>query len=107
MQTFEILKKTILTEKASAAVEKGIYTFEVAKDANKLQIKKAVEDTYGVSVEAVRTIYCIGKVKTRNTKKGPAVGKVANIKKAMVQLVAGETIDVYGAAEETEAVAAE
>ncbi len=96
METFEVLKKTILTERATDAVAKGIYTFSVAKNANKIQIKKAIEDAYGVSVETVRTMNCIGKIKSRNTKKGPAVGRVGNIKKAIVQLVAGETIDLYG-----------
>jgi hypothetical protein len=51
-------------------------------------------------------MYCIGKIRTRNTKKGPAVGRVSNFKKAMVQLVAGEIIDLYGSKETAEEVAA-
>ncbi len=102
MESYEVLKKPILTEKATKSSESGIYTFEVAKDANKLQIKKAVQDAYGVSVEAVRTMYCIGKLRTRNTKKGPVTGRVSNFKKAIVQLTKGETIDLYGNDVQTE-----
>jgi large subunit ribosomal protein L23 len=97
MEIFEILKRPILSEKATNISEKqGVYTFEVAKDANKLQIKKAVEDAYGVNVEKVNTITCIGKAKSRNTKKGPTFGKKSNYKKALVKLAAGEVLDIYG-----------
>jgi large subunit ribosomal protein L23 len=96
MEAFEILKRPILTEKSTAGNEKSLYTFEVAKNANKLQVKKAVEDAYGVTVEEVRTMRSNGKVKMRQTKSGVAIGRKGAIKKAMVQLAAGEMIDFFG-----------
>lgn len=99
METFEILKRPILTEKSTAGNEKGIYTFEVAKKANKVQIKKAVEDAYGVTVEEVRTMLNNGKVKVRQTKGGVGIGRKGAIKKAMVQLSAGEVLDFFGNSE--------
>jgi large subunit ribosomal protein L23 len=106
METFEILLRPILSEKAVMISEKqGVYTFEVAKDANKHQIKKAVQDAYGVNVESVNTINCIGKVKTRNTKKGPVSGRKSNYKKAIVKLTAGEVLDIYNVDAEVEEAA--
>ncbi len=99
METFEILKRPILTEKSTAGNEKSIYTFEVARNVNKLQVKKAIEDAYGVTVEEVRTLRTNGKTKTRQTKSGVSSGKKGVMKKAMVQLAAGEVIDFFGNAE--------
>jgi large subunit ribosomal protein L23 len=67
----------------------------VEKTANKVQIKDAVEKLYGVSVEAVNTQNYVGKVKSRNTTKGLAIGRVNKHKKAVVTLKQGETIDFY------------
>ena len=67
----------------------------VAKTANKVQIKAAVEKLYGVTVDAVNTQNYVGKVKTRNTTQGLAIGRVNKHKKAIVTLKAGETIDFY------------
>jgi len=71
------------------------YGFVVAKTANKVEIKSAVEKLYGVSVESVNTQNYIGKVKSRNTTRGLAIGRVNKHKKAIVTLKAGETIDFY------------
>jgi large subunit ribosomal protein L23 len=71
------------------------YGFVVDKTANKVQIKDAVEKLYGVSVEAVNTQNYVGKVKSRNTTKGLAIGRVNKHKKAVVTLKQGETIDFY------------
>jgi large subunit ribosomal protein L23 len=71
------------------------YGFLVARKANKLQIKKAVEDLYGVTVESVNTINYAGKSKTRYTKSGIMKGRSAATKKAVVTLAKGETIDFY------------
>lgn len=80
----------------TAAGEKfNRYGFVVGKTANKVQIKNAVEKMYGVSVDAVRTMNYIGKVKTRNTTQGLAIGRVNKHKKAVVTLKKGETIDLY------------
>jgi large subunit ribosomal protein L23 len=71
------------------------YGFLVAKNANKLQIRKAVEELYGVTVNSVNTMRYGGKIKTRNTKSGLLVGKTAATKKAVVTLAEGNKIDFY------------
>lgn len=92
----EILQKPILTEKASALTEKGNrFTFKVDYRANKLQIKQAIEQMYGVSIVDVNTLIVQGKLKSRNTKAGMVVGRSPKYKKAIVSLKEGETIDYY------------
>ena len=92
----EILIKPIITEKMTAQGEKlNRFGFVVDKRANKLEIKAAVEKAYGVKVEAVNTQQYVGKVKTRNTTRGVAIGRVNRGKKAIVTLKEGETIDFY------------
>jgi len=71
------------------------YGFVVEKSANKLQIKKAVEDLYGVKVSEVNTMRYSGKRKQRFTKSGVSVGKTPSYKKAVVTLAEGEVIDFY------------
>ena len=91
-----ILIKPIITEKATANSEiNNCYTFQVNKKANKVEIKKAVEAAYGVSVEKVRTINVRPDRKTKFTKTGVQHGKTNAIKKAIVQLAEGEMIDLY------------
>jgi len=92
----EILLKPIVTEKMTKQGDKfNRYGFVVAKIANKLQIRKAVEELYGVTVDSVNTMRYAGKVKTRNTKSGFLVGKTAALKKAVVTLAEGNKIDFY------------
>jgi large subunit ribosomal protein L23 len=92
----EILKKPILTEKASLLTEKlNRFTFKADHRANKLQIKEAIEKMYGVTIEAINTMVVVGKVKSRNTKAGITSGRAAKYKKAVVTLKDGETIDFY------------
>ena len=91
-----ILIKPIITEKATLDSElKNCYSFYVNTKANKIEIKKAVEDTYGVSVDKVRTINVRPDRRTRYTKTGIQHGKTNARKKAIVQLAEGETIDLY------------
>ncbi len=91
-----IIVKPVITEKMTAQGEKfNRYGFVVAKAANKVEIKSAVEKLYGVTVESVNTQNYVGKVKTRNTTRGVAVGRVNQHKKAVVTLKAGESIDFY------------
>tara|TARA_Y100000739_G_C20505395_1_gene416970 strand:- start:623 stop:913 length:291 start_codon:yes stop_codon:yes gene_type:complete len=91
-----ILLKPVITEKATAESElKNRFTFLVKTDANKLQIKKAVENTYGVSVDKVRTMRYGAEKRIRYTKTGMQRGKSPRIKKAIVQLSEGDTIDFY------------
>ena len=91
-----ILLKPIVTEKMTSQGDKfNRYGFLVDKNANKLQIKKAVEELYSVTVDSVNTMRYGGKVKTRNTKSGLLVGKTAATKKAVVTLAEGNKIDFY------------
>ena len=91
-----ILIKPIITEKATADVEDfNRYGFVVNPKANKVEIKKAVEAAYDVSVTKVRTINVRPDRKTRNTKTGVQTGKTNAFKKAIVQLAEGDTIDFY------------
>ena len=91
-----ILIKPIITEKATANSElRNCYSFEVNTKANKIEIKKAVEAAYGVSVEKVRTINVRPDRRTRFTKTGIQHGKTNAVKKALVQLAEGEVIDLY------------
>ena len=71
------------------------YGFVVAKDANKLQIKQAVEELYDVKVAEVNTMRYAGKRKQRYTKSGVSVGQTGSYKKAVVTLAEGEVIDFY------------
>lgn len=91
-----ILIKPIITEKMTSLAEKlNRYGFIVDRNANKVQIKKAIEDMYGVKVDSVNTQQYVGKVKTRNTTRGLAIGRVNRSKRAFVTLKQGETIDFY------------
>lgn len=92
----EILKKPILTEKASALTEKlNRFSFKVDHKANKLEIKQAIEKMYGVNIQAINTIVVYGRLKSRNTKAGVVTGRTPKYKKAIVTLNDGETIDFY------------
>ena len=91
-----ILLKPIVTEKMTSQGDKfNRYGFLVAKNANKLQIKKAVEELYGVTVDSVNTMRYGGKVKSRNTKSGLLIGKTVSTKKAVITLAEGNKIDFY------------
>jgi large subunit ribosomal protein L23 len=91
-----ILLRPIVTEKMTSQGDKfNRYGFIVARNANKLQIRKAVEELYGVTVDSVNTMRYGGKVKTRNTKSGLLVGKTTALKKAVVTLAEGNKIDFY------------
>jgi len=91
-----ILIKPIITEKATKdAEENNIFGFVVNPKANKVEIKKAVEAAYGVSVEKVRTLNVRPNRKVRQTKTGVQTGKTNAFKKAIVQVAEGDTIDFY------------
>lgn len=91
-----IILRPILTEKTSTQSEKmGRYTFEVSKFSNKIQIKSAVQMKYSVTVLKVRTQIYGPERKTKYTKKGIQNSKSNTIKKAIVQLVEGDSIDFY------------
>jgi large subunit ribosomal protein L23 len=91
-----ILLKPIVTEKMTSQGDKfNRYGFLVDKRANKLQIKKAVEELYGVTVDSVNTMRFSGKIKSRNTRSGLLTGRTTSTKKAVVTLAEGSKIDFY------------
>ena len=91
-----ILIKPIITEKANNDSElNNRYTFQVEKNANKVQIKNEVESAYGVKVLKVRTINVRSDRRIRYTRAGMQFGKSNAIKKAIIQLADGESIDLY------------
>ena len=96
MKLADVLVKPILSEKANQLLEKRrVYSFKVARFANKLEIKKAVEDFYGVTVEDVRTAVAPAKSKSRMTKAGVISGRKPSYKKAFVTVGEGDSIDLY------------
>ena len=91
-----ILIKPIVTEKMTIQGDKlNRYGFIVERDANKVEIKKAVEQMYGVSVKDVNTVNYHGKRKSRYTKAGMLTGRTNHYKKAFVTLAGDDKIDFY------------
>lgn len=88
---YDIIKRPIITEKSSGLVDKLQYTFEVDVKANKVEIKKAIEEIFNVKVEAVRTINVHRKAKRLQRYEGYK----AAYKKAIVRLADGQSIDVF------------
>jgi large subunit ribosomal protein L23 len=86
-----LILRPVVTERTTDASEAGIYTFIVAKDANKVEIRQAIESLFGVKVAGVRTMNYRGKWR----RVGRSIGRRPAYKKAVVQLAAGERIDVY------------
>ena len=92
----DIIIKPVITEKMTQMGESlNRYGFIVNRKANKLQIKKAIEELYGVDVVSVNTMTYRGKTKSRFTKTGVISGKTASFKKAIITVAEGETIDFY------------
>jgi large subunit ribosomal protein L23 len=87
---YDVIRKPIITEKTTMASEAGAVVFEVAMDANKPQIKEAVESLFGVKVKAVNTTITKGKTKRFRGQ----MGKRKDVKKAYVTLEEGNTTDV-------------
>ncbi len=91
-----ILIKPIVTEKLTIQGEKlNRYGFIVDRDANKIEIKNAVEQQYGVTVKDVNTVNYHGKRKSRFTKAGLLTGRANHFKKAYVTLANDDKIDFY------------
>jgi large subunit ribosomal protein L23 len=92
----EVLVKPLITEKMTDLGTKlGQYGFVVNRKANKVEVKQAVEAMYGVTVQSVNTMVIPGKKRSRNTKSKFIVGRTSAVKKAIVTLAEGETIDFY------------
>ncbi len=91
-----IIVKPVVSEKMTDQTEKlNRYGFLVNHTANKIQIKKAVEDAYGVSVESVNTMNYAGKSKSKFTKAGLIKGRTNRYKKAIITVAEGDVIDFY------------
>jgi len=96
MKAEHIIIKPIVTEKMTQQGEDlNAYGFIAHPDANKVQIKNAVEELYEVTVESVNTMRYRGKSQTRYTRRGIQTGRKANFKKAIVTLAEGDIIDFY------------
>lgn len=92
MTSHDIIRKPVITEKSMAAMAERKYTFIVDIHANKVQIKKAVEEVFGVKVEDVKTLRNLGKTK----RVGVHIGKRADFKKAVITLAAdSKTIEFF------------
>ncbi len=91
-----VIIKPVISEKANYLTDlRGAYTFLVDTKANKIEIKKAIEEAYGVKVADVRTMIYAPKISAKYTKKGLQIGKTNKLKKAIVTLVEGEVIDIF------------
>ncbi|HRI28131.1 MAG TPA: 50S ribosomal protein L23 [Chitinophagales bacterium] len=91
-----ILVRPLVTEKTAGLMEKrNQYSFIVDKKANKIEIKKAVEEMYGVTVESVNTVIMPTRKRSRFTKRGFIEGRTKSMKKAFVTVSNTDTIDFY------------
>ena len=95
MHASQILIKPIVSEKSYAATTRGSYTFKVHPDAHKTQIRQAVEELFSVKVERVNVVKVAAKPKRRGLHRGTRPGW----KKAVVQLRAGDTIEIFEGAQ--------
>ncbi len=86
MEATEIIIKPLLTEKSYSGIANKVYSFVVAKNANKVEIAHAVETMFNVEVAKVNTLIVKGHKKSQNTKQGRTVGKTSDYKKAVVTL---------------------
>ena len=91
MQSFDILRRPVVTEKSTNLQEQGRYVFEVAPTATKHQIRRAVEEAFDVTVVGVNTMKVAGKRK----RYGPRIAVRPSWKKAIVKLAPGNTITIF------------
>ncbi|MDZ4746458.1 MAG: 50S ribosomal protein L23 [bacterium] len=91
-----VLRRPVVTEKATKVGYLRQYVFEVDPSANKLQIKAAIKQMFEVDAETVRTVRVKGKVKSRMTRRGNQTGRTNLVKKAYVTLKVGQSIDIVG-----------
>lgn len=93
----QIIIRPMITEKAEKlSTKRNQYTFIVARDVNKIEVSKAIEKMYNVSVESVNTLMMPGKAKSRNSRNAVIKGRKPSYKKAMVTLKAGDEINIFG-----------
>lgn len=87
----DLLIRPIITEKTSQMMSENKYTFQVPLEANKVEIRQAIENIFNVKVEKVNTVRVLGKTK----RMGRFVGKRSDYKKAIVKLVAGQKLPIF------------
>lgn len=90
----QVIKRPLITEKAMTLAENGQYVFEVNPRANKVEIKKAIEEMFEVDVVSIRTLNKKGKTKMRMTRRGMMTGSTRSFKKAYVTLAEGQSIEI-------------
>ncbi len=95
MDARTVIIRPVVSEKSYALIAEGKYTFRVDDRAHKTQIARAVEEIFGVEVDAVRT----AKVRSKPKRRGLSVGRTRSWKKAVVQLAPGERIELFEGAE--------
>jgi large subunit ribosomal protein L23 len=90
-----VLVRPLITEKTQLLANKGKYVFVVKRNANKIEIGKAIEHFYNVTVEDVNTTIISGKMVSRSGKSGVITGRKSTYKKAIVTLADGDSIDIF------------
>ncbi len=93
MNSYEVLRRPVITEKSTMLSNSGQYVFEVAKHANKIDVKRAVEEIFKVRVRAVNIVNMRGKMR----RMGKTQGMTSSWKKAMVALEEGQSIEFFQA----------
>lgn len=88
---YDVIRRPIITEKTTKLTEERKYTFEVAPDANKIEVKKAVEEVFDVNVESVNII----NVRRKKRRVGKYEGMRPGVRKAIVTLAEGQKLDVF------------
>ena len=91
MEARDIIIRPVVTEKSVGLMENNKYVFKVALSANKIEIKKAVEEIFKVKVVDVNTV----RVKGKEKRMGRSVGRTSDYKKAIVQLAEGDSIEIF------------
>lgn len=91
MEARDIIIRPVVTEKSIGLMEHNKYVFKVALSANKIEIKKAIEEIFKVNVVDVNTV----RVKGKEKRMGRSVGKTSDYKKAIVQLAEGDSIEIF------------
>lgn len=93
MDARDVILRPVVSEKSYALLDENAYTFQIHRDANKIEVRKAVEELFGVRVVKVNTLNRKGK-RTRNRRKG-TTGQRPDTKRAVVTLVEGDRIDLF------------
>lgn len=94
MDKYQVIKRPLVTERSNEMIESGVYTFEVERKANKVQIREAIESIFGVKVTAVNTL----RIHRKQRGRGKFAGYTQLSKKAVVRLKPGDKIEIFESA---------